>query len=152
MLPGVSLEGSHRLSGTSLEDAVRDFYAALARDDAGWVDDVVAPDDATLVIGTDSAEWTQGFEAIREMWVTGREANGGTVLHPRRLAVHEQGEFGWAVDEPDFEVGSDHSGVFRLTMLFVRRSGRWLLLHLHASVGVPNDTLLSGGEQGPSDA
>lgn len=143
---GVVVAGSS--SGQSLEQAVLDFYAALGDDNAEWVPDLVVADDTPLVIGTDPTEWSQGFHTIFQMWTEARAAQGGTKLQPTRLVTHAFEHFGWAADEPTFQVGKRSNGSFRLTMIFLWHEPRWRLHHLHASIAVPDRELLHPEDAG----
>jgi hypothetical protein len=94
-----------------------------------------------LLIGSDAAEWWAGFERIRTDWTRARAAYGGTSLSPTRLVAHAGEGIGWAADEPEYRLGSGETGRFRVTMVFVEREDRWLLLHMHASLAVPNEEI-----------
>src|SRR4051812_35450977 len=119
-----------------VRQAVDDLYAALARDDALWVSELVAHDPGALVVGTDASEWWEGFDAINEGWAKARSSYGGTDLQSTRPHIQAHGGVAWVADEPRYALSSGDRGQFRLTMVFVQSPDRWRLIHLHASVAV----------------
>ena len=125
----------------SLVEAVHALYAAWGRTDAAWIPEFIADDPRVLLIGTDATEWWVGFESIRTEWTRARAAYGGTSLSATRLVAHSHDGLGWAADEAEYRLGSGQTGRFRLTMVFIERDARWLLLHMHASIAVPNERI-----------
>ena len=103
------------------------------------------------MIGTDAEEWWSGADAVRDSWGRTRTAYGPNRLRPRTLSGHSLGGLGWATDEPSFGYRSGQTGTLRLTMVFARGRERWLLTHLHASLGVPNDDVF-GSRPGTTKA
>lgn len=46
---------------------------------------------------------------------------------------------GWVIDEPRFVFGEMPPVVTRLTAVFHREDDAWKMVHMHVSVGVPDD-------------
>ncbi len=119
--------------------AVLALYEALATPGDGWFDELIARDASVVVVGTDPGEWWDGFDMVKRQWSRTRATYGANTLRPTRLAAHSLGDVAWATDEPTFAYPGGQAGRLRLTMVFTRSGEGWRLLHLHASLGVPND-------------
>ena len=122
----------------SVTSAVLALYDALSTTDDDWLAELIADDASVVVIGTDPQEWWDGFDAVKELWSRTRARYGPNTLRARRLAGHSLGGLAWATDEPSFGYPGGQTGRLRLSMVFARGDAGWLLLHLHASIGVPN--------------
>jgi SnoaL-like domain len=55
---------------------------------------------------------------------------------------YEEGSLGWVVDEPTFFFPDGSAMQTRLTAVLHREDGTWKLLHMHVSVGVPDDEVV----------
>ena len=73
-----------------------------------------------------------------------REVRGESP-RPGAASCPEPRDLAWATDEPTFAYATGETGALRLTMVFGRSGAGWLLLHLHASIGVPNGEIFRGG-------
>jgi hypothetical protein len=122
-------------------DAVRqgmlDFYDRLSAGDVGAFDDVVSSDPATLVIGTAPGELVRERDRLR----IGFEAEGARIDDGDPEA-YEDGSLGWLTDEPTFSFPGDTTVKARVTAVLHREDDRWKLLHMHVSVGVPDDEVM----------
>jgi hypothetical protein len=96
----------------------------------------VSSDQATLVIGTapgwvtDRAKLRFGFEFE------------GLKLEANDPKAYEEGSMGWVVDEPTFVLPDGSSYRFRQTTICRQEDGRWKMVHMHASVGVPDEEVI----------
>lgn len=122
-------------------DAVRDamlrFYDCLSASDVASFDDIVAPD-AVLIIGTAPGEWVTERDRMRFGFETEGlrlETGGGTV-------AYEEGSMGWVADEPTFHFPDGSVMKTRLTAVLRQDAGNWALVHMHVSVGVPDEEVL----------
>lgn len=100
-------------------------------------DELVSGDPAALVIGTAPGERVTERERMRY----GFEAEG-IRLEARVPVAYEEGSMGWAVDEPSFSFPDGSAMRTRLTAVAHREDGRWKILHLHFSVGVPDEEVI----------
>ena len=139
-------EGAPRpIPDPSVVDAVRALYDALAGSADDWMPELISRDASVVVIGTDPEEWWHGYDAVRDLWSRTRAKYGANRLVPARLLARSLGDLAWATDEPTFGYATGETGALRLTMVFGRSGSGWLLLHLHASIGVPNGEIFRGG-------
>lgn len=110
------------------------FYDRLSAGDVSQFDALVSSDPATRVIGTAPGEIVTERPRLR----FGFEAEG-LRLEGGDMTAYEGGTVGWAFDYPRF-VFPDGSGMLaRLTAILHREDDRWKIVHMHYSVGVPDE-------------
>jgi hypothetical protein len=119
----------------AVRDGMLRFYDRLSAGDVASFDDVVSQHPATLVIGTAPGEWVTERDRLR----FGFEAEGARIEPGERITGYEEGGLGWVVDDPTFFFPGDLTIKARLTAVLHQEGGRWKLLHMHVSVGVPDD-------------
>ena len=119
-----------------VRDAMLRFYERLSSGDVASFDRLVSGDPATLVIGTSPGEWVTERARLRY----GFEAEGMGIVPGPRPVGFERDDVGWFVDEPTyvFPGGSGHMAT-RLTAILQREDGDWRIVHMHVSVGVPDE-------------
>ena len=118
---------------TDVRDAMLRFYDGVSASDVASFDEIVSPD-AVVVIGTAPGEWVTERDRMRFGFETeGLRIDAG---HPQGF---EEGSMGWVADEPTFHFGSDAAVATRLTAVFHRHEDTWKLVHMHVSVGVPDE-------------
>ena len=122
-----------------LRGVIEGMYAAMMEGNADWVAQALSDSDVTLAIGSDPGEWWEGGPTVRRMWAAQLQAGlGGAKLEPRRLRAYEEGDVGWAADEPRMLLPNGHHVSMRITAVFRRENGDWKMVQAHASIGVPN--------------
>jgi len=55
---------------------------------------------------------------------------------------YEEGSTGWVVDQPTFRFPDGSAMRTRLTAVWRQEDGVWKLVHMHVSVGVPDDEVV----------
>jgi ketosteroid isomerase-like protein len=120
-----------------VRDAMLYFYDRLSAGDVARFDELVAPD-AALIIGTAPGEWVTERERMR----FGFEAEGLRLVTGGSAIAYEEGSMGWVADQPAFYFPDGSAMRTRLTAVLRRESGRWALVHMHVSVGVPDEEVL----------
>jgi hypothetical protein len=118
-----------------IRDAVLDFYEGVSSKAIERFDDIVSADPATLVIGTAPGEWVTERPRLR----FGFEAEGLTLQAGPNPTGYREGSLGWFVDEPYYGFPDGGGMRTRLTAIVRQEAGRWKIVHLHVSVGVPDD-------------
>jgi SnoaL-like protein len=121
-----------------VRDAMLRFYDRLSASDVGSFDELVSQEPATLIIGTAPGEWVTERERMR----FGFEAEGFRIAAGEDAAGYEEGSLGWFVDEPSFVFPDGSSVDTRLTAVMHQEDGRWKLVHMHVSVGVPDEEVV----------
>jgi hypothetical protein len=55
---------------------------------------------------------------------------------------YEEGSLGWVVDQPAFVFPDGSAMQTRCTAVMRQEEGRWKLVHMHLSVGVPDEEVV----------
>ena len=124
---------------TEVRDAVLDFYRGVSNKEVERFDEIVSASPATLVIGTAIGEWVTERPRLR----FGFEAEGLSVEAGRNPIGYAGGDMGWFVDEPRFVLPDGSAYRTRLTAVVRREDGRWKIVHMHWSVGVPDEEVIA---------
>ena len=120
---------------TAVRDAVLAFYNGVNTKDLDRFDEIVSSHAATLVIGTAPGEWVTERPRLR----FGFETEGVTLTPGRQPTGYQEGSLGWFVDEPWFGFPGGGGMRTRVTGVVRQEQGRWKVVHLHFSVGVPDE-------------
>jgi hypothetical protein len=119
----------------AVRDAVLDFYRGVTNNAIERFDEIVSAHPATLVIGTAPGEWVTERPRLR----FGFEAEGVTLDAGPRPTGYAEGSMGWFVDEPWFGFPGGGGMRTRVTGVLRQEEGRWKIVHMHFSVGVPDE-------------
>jgi hypothetical protein len=135
--PSKSDRGIAMRQAEEVRDAVLRYCERLSAGDVGSFDEVVSQEEATLIIGTAPGEWVTERERLR----FGFEAEGLRFEAKDPLA-YEEGSLGWVVDQPTFVFPDGSAMETRMTAVMHQEEGRWKLVHMHLSVGVPDEQVV----------
>jgi hypothetical protein len=114
------------------------FYERFSAGDADAFENGLSAEDGVSVIGTAPDE---GHDD-RDGWVNAyREgiAAAGLKLEGGDPRGYEEGMLGWGVDRPRFVPPDGSTLPTRLTAVLRREDDQWKVVHLHFSVGVPDE-------------
>ncbi len=131
-----------RQSAEVRETLLRFYEVFSAPDLEGFAQIITQEDEGVLVIGTDPGDWAEG----RERWIAAREALTHSMEGLRLEAGeaprgYEEGSMGWVADRPR-AVLPDGTISTRLTGVLCQEDGEWRLVHIHLSVGVPDEEVV----------
>ncbi len=124
---------------SEVRDALRTFYERFSAHDPDGFADIIATTDGVSVIGSGPGE---GHDD-RDAWIgtyaefipqLGMRLEGGA--SPRGWA---EGSVGFAIDEPRFLMPDGSFLPTRLTGVVRKEGDAWKIVHLHFSVGVPDE-------------
>jgi hypothetical protein len=142
---GKGSEGSTQMRRSAeVRDTLLRFYEVFP---AGAPEDfaqiIAQQDEGILVIGTDPAQWTEG----REQWLEAREAVVNAMEGLRFAAGkdprgYEEGSMGWVNDRPTAVLPDGNAISTRLTGVVRQEDGKWRLVNIHLSVGVPDEEVV----------
>jgi ketosteroid isomerase-like protein len=106
-------------------------------------DQMIATTPAVSMIGTDPTEWStnraQIVQAADMQGQTSRDAGMQTV--PTDPQAWSEGDLGWVIDQPRLRLPGGAEMQMRVTTIVHREGGTWKVVHQHASIGVPNDSI-----------
>jgi hypothetical protein len=126
----------------AVQDALSTFYQRFSAHDPDGFAAIIASGPGVSVIGSGPGEGHQG----REPWIStyaefitkaGLRLAGGKDPHG-----WAEGTVGFAVDEPRFVTPDGSFLPTRLTGVLHEEDGEWKVVHLHFSVGVPDEDAL----------
>jgi SnoaL-like domain len=120
-----------------VRDAMLRFYDRLSASDVASFDQLVSQEPATLVIGTAPGEWVTERDRMRFGFET-----EGVRIQAGEPAGYEEGSLGWVADEPTFSFPDGSAMKTRLTAVLHRENRTWRLIHMHVSVGVPDEEVV----------
>jgi hypothetical protein len=120
-----------------VRDAMLRFYDRLSASDVASFDQLVSQEPATLVIGTAPGEWVTERDRMRFGFET-----EGVRIQAGEPAGYEEGSLGWVADEPTFSFPDGSAMKTRLTAVLHRENRTWKLIHMHVSVGVPDEEVV----------
>ncbi len=113
------------------------FCERLSAGDVASFDELVSQEPAALIIGTAPGEWVTERERMRFGFET-----EGLRLEAKDPVGYEEGSLGWVVDQPAFVFPDGSVMQARLTAVMHQEEGRWKLVHMHVSVGVPDEQVV----------
>lgn len=71
------------------------------------------------------------------------EAMGGSIpIYARDIQAFREGSVGWVVDRPTFRFADGSEAPARVSVVVHQEDGQWKIVHLHLSLGVPNEEAL----------
>ena len=111
------------------------FFDRLSASDVPAFYDLVDLGEASLVMGTAPGEIVTEEERLR----FGFEAEGLALSPGIEHGAWEEGNLGWYVGEPIVTLPDGSKLSWRITTVWRRSAEVWKLVHMHASVGVPDD-------------
>ncbi len=124
----------------AVRDGILRFYERFSAGEAAGFADVIAQVEGVSVIGTgpgeghdDRDDWIATYEEMM------RGEMAGTRLEASDPRGYEEGSLGWGADEPHFVFPDGSRLPTRLTAVLRNESGEWKIVHLHFSVGVPDE-------------
>ena len=124
----------------SVRDGIVRFYQRFSAGEAAGFAEVIAQAEGVSVIGTgpgeghdDRDDWISTYEHMMQGEMAGTRLEGSA---PR---AYEEGSLGWGVDEPHFVFPDGSRLPTRLTAILREEEGAWKVLHLHFSIGVPDE-------------
>ena len=125
-----------------VRDALLRFYEVFSTQDLQSGAQMIAQQaEGVLAIGT-AGEWLEG----REQWIAATEAlmhemEGFRMEAGEEPHCYEEGSMGWVADRPRV-VLPDGTISTRLTGVVRQEEGEWRFVHLHLSVGVPDEEVV----------
>ena len=121
-----------------LQALLERYYAASAQGDTVFLDQLLAREPGTLVVGTDAAEWWRGGDQIFQTWAAAWRTRGGLPVQGSQPQAFRSGNVGWVDDQARWSRPDGRTIPFRLTAVFHYDGQEWRMVQAHFSIGVPN--------------
>ena len=136
---------------SEVANALRRFYESFSTADVEAFERLLTKGDDAVVIGTDANEWEDGRAAWLAAFEGQMSQTEGMRLEPGEVRGYEEGSLGWVVDRPTFVLAEGPTIPTRLTGVVRKEDGEWKLVHLHFSIGVPDEQLFEVAPGSSSD-
>jgi adenylate cyclase len=124
---------------SQVREAVERFWNLIGAADLDGLGDALTAGPIAQVIGSAPGE---GHDD-RETWIAGFrsmiEAMPGVRVDPGPTRGYANGDTGYAIGEPTWHLPGDMTLQMRSTFVLQREDGEWKVVHLHASVGIPDE-------------
>ena len=134
------------MTSTEVSDGLLAFYDAFNTHDPREFAARLSTSEGVSVIGSAPGEGHEDRAAWIEAYTNGIAA--GIELETSGEARGWQlGEAGFALDEPTFVLPDASRLRTRLTAVLAREDGQWRIVHLHFSVGVPDEAALESSDR-----
>ena len=125
-----------------IRDALLRFYEVFSTQDLQSGAQMIAQQaEGVLAIGT-AGEWLEGREQLlAALEAQMNEMEGFRMEAGEEPHCYEEGSMGWVADRPRV-VLPDGTIWTRLTGVVRQEEGEWRFVHLHLSVGVPDEEVV----------
>jgi hypothetical protein len=122
----------------AIREGILRFYERFSAGETRGFAEVISRVPGVSVIGSGPGEGHDG----RDEWIEAYDAmvgGLGLVLRGEDPRGYADGEVGWGTDTPSFLLPDGRRLPTRLTAVLHREDGVWKIVHLHFSVGVPDE-------------
>jgi len=124
---------------SELKALLLNFYEACTNGDTSFIKEITSRRDGALMIGTDPDEWWADYDTIIRVNEAQMQEMGGIPIEAGEPEAYTEGTVGWVADQAKFKLPDGTEIPLRLTGVFLKESGDWKVVQMHASIGVPNE-------------
>jgi hypothetical protein len=103
------------------------------------IQEIYSIQEGVVIIGNDPEEWIDDHNALLA-WINA----GGAVkaeITVLSLRAYYEGSVGWTMDRVTVKLPNGREVPLRHTRIFHKENGAWKMVHLHASLPVPNEKI-----------
>ena len=123
-----------------VEAVVERFYDVMRGADARSTQELLSTD-LTVAIGTDEEEWDADHASAVAGFVSQSREVGTLTVQAGSPRGYSDGSFGWFEDRALVTFADGESAPLRVTGVVRYEDGRWRLVQVHTSIGLPNAEL-----------
>ncbi len=120
-----------------VEAVIEQLYDVMLGCDPQTVEQLLS-EDLTVAIGTDEEEWDTDYASAVAGFLTQTQAVGVLTVRAGSPRGYSDGLFGWFEDRALVTFTDGESAPIRVTGVVRHENGRWRLVQVHTSVGLPN--------------
>lgn len=126
----------------ALASIIAGWFTAAAKGDAAYADKHLSKRSAMLLVGTDPKEWVRGKAAAKFLTNEAKAMGGQIKVRVGKVEAYQEGTVGWGIANPAITLPNGKVFQPRWSAVFHRENGKWKIIQIHASAGVPNEQLL----------
>ena len=124
-----------------LADIIAGWFKAAARGDASYADKHLSKRSTMLLVGTDPKEWIRGKAAAQFLMDEAKASGGKVKVSVGNVEAYKEGTVGWGIANPTIILPNGKKFQPRWSAVFHKENGRWKIIQIHASAGVPNEQI-----------
>lgn len=128
-------------ASVEVENVVRALFDAVSKGDIGEIENLFSQKDGVIAIGSDPAEMWAGNNAIVRAFTEQLQSSGARQIQTGEISAWVEGTVGWASELRTIRRSKGKAMSIRHTFVLHTENGRWKIVQMHVSIGVPNDEL-----------
>ncbi len=128
-------------ASVEVENVVRALFDAVSKGDIGEIENLFSQKDGVIAIGSDPAEMWAGYNAIVRAFTEQLQSSGARQIQTGEISAWVEGTVGWASELRTIRRSKGQAMSIRHTFVLHTENGRWKIVQMHVSIGVPNDEL-----------
>jgi ketosteroid isomerase-like protein len=95
--------------------------------------------EGVVIIGNDPEEWVENRKGLKAWMTEGSSVKAEITV--QNIKAMCEGSVGWTMDRVTVKFPNGVEVPIRHTRIFHKEDGGWRMVHLHASIPVPNDEI-----------
>ena len=134
-----NLNAQQNSDSSKVEAANQSFYKAFASEDIKAMEKVWSHSSYASSIHPISIDIIVGWEGVEESFVGVFSQYKNITIVPKDSKVHVEGNVAWVMDHEEFQAQMDGKTVNLRSAainIFVKKSGKWLMIHHQATVPI----------------
>ena len=125
-----------------IANIIAGWFNAAVQGDGTYAGKHLSQRPTMLLVGTDPKEWLRGKAATEFLSNEARESGGRVKVNVGQVEAYKEGSVGWGIAHPTIRLPNGKQFQPRWSAVFHKERGRWKIVQIHASVGVPNEQVL----------
>ncbi len=126
----------------AVANIIAGWFQAAAKGESSYPGKHMSKRAAALLVGTDPKEWFRGKKAVEFLTAEAEAMGGHLKVSVGKVEGWKEGTVGWGIANPTITLPGGKKFQPRWSAVLHKERGRWRIIQVHASVGVPNEQLL----------
>jgi ketosteroid isomerase-like protein len=119
------------------------WFKAAEKGDGAYALTNVSHSPSTLLVGTDPKEWYRGRAAGQFLSNEAMSMGGKIKVKVGKVEAYEEGTVAWGVANPSITLPNGKLFQPRWSAVLHKEAGRWKIVQIHASAGIPNEQIMA---------
>lgn len=126
-----------------IADIIAGWFKAAEKGDGAYALTHVSRAPSTLLVGTDPKEWFRGKTAAQFLSNEAKSMGGQIKVKVGKVEAYKEGSVGWGIANPSITLPNGKIFQPRWSAVLHKEAGKWKIVQIHASAGIPNEQLLA---------